>query len=117
MLGDRIKELRIRAKISQKELAEKMNVTQGAVSQWETNRTMPDMESLPILAEILSVPVSDILNDNHQSAPKPNVNAIAETIYRRPGLRALFNTAKNASEEDINLVLDMLEVARRRSGK
>lgn len=48
--------------LTQKELAEKIGVTDKAVSKWETGRGMPDVSVLEKLAEELEVTVSEILN-------------------------------------------------------
>ena len=42
-IGERIGELRKRAGYTQKELAEKLNVTVQMVSKWETGATAPDV--------------------------------------------------------------------------
>lgn len=48
--------------ITQKELAEKLGVTDKAVSKWETGRGMPDVSVLEELSKELEVSVSEILN-------------------------------------------------------
>lgn len=48
-----IRELRIAAGLTQTELAEKMEVNQTAVSQWERNAVLPSSERLPDLADAL----------------------------------------------------------------
>ncbi len=48
--------------ITQKELAEKLGVTDKAVSKWETGRGMPDVSVLEDLSKELEVSVSEILN-------------------------------------------------------
>ena len=47
---------------SQKDLAEKLNITDKAVSKWETGRSSPDVSMLIPLAEELEVTVTEILN-------------------------------------------------------
>lgn len=48
--------------LTQKELAEKLGVTDKAVSKWETGRGMPDVSVLENLSKELEVSVSEILN-------------------------------------------------------
>ena len=48
--------------MTQAELAEKMNVTDKAVSKWERNFSCPDVNSLPKLAEVLNITVEELLN-------------------------------------------------------
>lgn len=39
-----------------------MNVTDKAVSKWERNLSCPDVNSIPKLAEVLSISVEELLN-------------------------------------------------------
>lgn len=52
---------RKRLGITQKELAIRLNVSQGAISQWEIGTTNPSIELLPRLAEILGCTVDELL--------------------------------------------------------
>ena len=54
--------LRKEKNMTQNNLAEKMNVTDKAVSKWERNLSCPDVNSIPKLAEILDVSVEELLN-------------------------------------------------------
>ncbi|MBE6800391.1 MAG: helix-turn-helix transcriptional regulator [Ruminococcaceae bacterium] len=60
-IGKFISELRKEKALTQKELAEKLNVTDKAVSKWETGRSAPDIALLTALSEILGVTVVDII--------------------------------------------------------
>ena len=59
-LGMMIAELRKEKGMTQLELAEKMGVTDKAVSKWERDLSCPDINSLPNLAEILGVSVDHL---------------------------------------------------------
>ncbi len=48
--------------LNQKELAEKLSVTDKAVSKWETGRGMPEVSLLIPLANLLNVSVTELLN-------------------------------------------------------
>lgn len=60
--GKFISERRKALGYNQKELAEKLNITDKAVSKWETGRSAPDVSLLIPLAGILQVSVAEILN-------------------------------------------------------
>ena len=47
--------------LTQQELAEKLNVTNKAVSKWETGQGAPDIGTLSPLADVLRVTVDEIL--------------------------------------------------------
>ena len=64
MIADRLKGLRKQNHMTQTDLAERLNVTQTAISQWETGRTRPDQELLGKIASIFSVSVDYLLGEN-----------------------------------------------------
>ena len=61
-MGEIISYLRKEKGMTQNDLAEKMNVTDKAVSKWERNLSCPDVNSIPKLAEILGTTVEELLN-------------------------------------------------------
>ena len=54
-LGQKITELRKKNNLSQEGLAEKMNVSRQAVSKWESNQSIPDIEKIVNLSELFGV--------------------------------------------------------------
>lgn len=60
--GQFIQELRKAKKLTQNDLADLLQVTNKAVSRWETGEGFPDVVLLPRLSEVLSVTIDDILN-------------------------------------------------------
>ena len=60
-MGETIAELRKERGMTQKDLAEQMNVTDKAVSKWERDLSCPDINSIPKLAEVLAVSVEDLM--------------------------------------------------------
>lgn len=56
-----IKKYRMAANLTQSELADKLFVTRQAVSSWENGRTQPDIESLGLLSQALSVSIEELI--------------------------------------------------------
>ena len=78
-LGTIISERRKQCGMTQLELAEKMGVTDKAVSKWERDLSCPDIHSLPTLAEILGVSVEDLMQIKKEAdAPAGKVSEIME---------------------------------------
>lgn len=50
--------------MTQKELADKLNVDQTAVSQWERGEAMPRADKLPEIAKILGCTIDDLFEDD-----------------------------------------------------
>lgn len=60
-LGQKIAELRKKDHLSQEGLAEKMNVSRQAVSKWESNQSIPDIEKIVDLSELFGVTTDYLL--------------------------------------------------------
>ena len=60
-LGQIIASLRKEHGMTQANLAEKMNVTDKAVSKWERDQSCPDVGSLPRLAEVLGISLDELM--------------------------------------------------------
>lgn len=76
-IGLKISELRKEKNMTQMELADKMNISFQAVSNWERGNSMPDVSKLPELAQIFNVTVDDLLNEQSaliNSAAKENLS-------------------------------------------
>lgn len=60
-IGKFIAECRKAKKLTQKQLAEKLNITDRAVSKWETGKSMPDSSIMLDLCALLDIGVNDLL--------------------------------------------------------
>ena len=60
-LGNRIKELRKAQNINQDDLAEKLFVSRQTISNWENDKSYPDIQSVLLLSEIFGVSVDNLL--------------------------------------------------------
>ena len=70
--------------MTQKELAEKLGITDRAVSKWENGRSMPDLSLLQPLSHVLKIDVNDLLNgaiiseDTYRKKSGENLISLAE---------------------------------------
>ena len=69
-LGEKIREARRKCGLSQEQLAEKMSVSRSAIAKWETDKGLPDVGNLKVLARLLNVSVDHLLDDG-ESARAP----------------------------------------------
>lgn len=69
-IGKIIREIRIKNKLSQKELSKKYNVTYQAVSKWETGKNMPDIQILKQICSDYNVSLEEILDGKNNSKSK-----------------------------------------------
>lgn len=61
-IGKFIAECRVKQELTQLQLAEKLNITDRAVSKWERGKSLPDASCMLELCEILNITVMDLLN-------------------------------------------------------
>lgn len=72
IVAKNISELRIEGKMTQLELAEKLNYSDKAVSKWERGESIPDVITLKAIADMFGVTV-DYLITEHKEDVKPPV--------------------------------------------
>lgn len=58
--GKTIKSLREKRKLTQKELAEQINVSDKTISKWETEKGLPDVSVIEELAKALGVSITEL---------------------------------------------------------
>ena len=69
-IGEVIKRYRVECNMTQEELGKQVFVTKQAVSKWENNRTMPDLDAIRKLTDILHIPHEEILGGTIVQAQK-----------------------------------------------
>ena len=60
-IGKFIAECRKKTNLTQMQLAEKLNITDRAISKWETGKSLPDSSIMLDLCDVLSISVNDLL--------------------------------------------------------
>ena len=74
MTGELIRRLRTDMGLTQKQLAEKLHVSDKAVSKWETGGGCPDVLLLPVLAEVFGVDMQALLSGSIDKNEKEKGN-------------------------------------------
>lgn len=75
--GRLLKTLRINAKYTQKEFAEKLNTSSSTISKWENSLSYPDIQSLREIAHILNITYEELLNPTDTLMKMENQTFIA----------------------------------------
>ena len=76
-MGEIISTLRKEKEMTQKELADKLNITDKAVSKWERDLACPDTQTLPKVAELLGVSIEELLRDHPD---EEDMQALADKV-------------------------------------
>lgn len=59
-IGEKISQMRKQNNMTQKDLAEKLNVSDKVISKWETGKCLPDVETMLKLSKVLDVSISEL---------------------------------------------------------
>lgn len=72
--GKTIRELREKSGLTQKDLAEKINVSDKTISKWETGKGLPDIGIIEELSKALSVSIGELLTGEYRNNENPAGN-------------------------------------------
>ena len=105
-LGKKIRQLRFRANLTQEQLANKLGIGPQSVSKWENGASMPDIATLPLLAEVFGVTIDDLFdltNDQRLSRIENSLDITEELpqdLFREyeDFLKAQLGDAKNGRQ-------------------
>lgn len=73
-LGEKLYELRKLKKLTQDEVAEKLNVTRQTISKWETDQSTPDFDKIVPLCELYEISPNELFNKENQEEKVKNNN-------------------------------------------
>jgi transcriptional regulator with XRE-family HTH domain len=59
-LHERLARMRLAAGLTQREAAQALGIKSPSVAQWESGRSRPDLERLPVLARIYKVTIEEL---------------------------------------------------------
>ena len=76
--AEKLKSIRKQARMSQEQLAEKLGVSRQAVTKWETDAGIPDIENIMAISALFDISIDELLS-NERGAKKP-VDYLYESI-------------------------------------
>jgi len=72
-LGQRIASYRSAARLSQGDLAEKLNVSRQSVSKWETDASIPELDKLLLMSDLFHVSLDALVRGDTAPNPEPGL--------------------------------------------
>ena len=88
-LGSILTELRKQNNMTQADLAEKMCVTDKAVSKWERDISCPNIETIQKLADFFNIPVDELLSAKSSSKKNNIITLIFNAVALAMGISVL----------------------------
>ena len=113
-LGIMIASLRKEQGLTQLELAEKMGVTDKAVSKWERDLSCPDVNTIPKLAEVFGISVDELMQvkaaslDGGKKDITPMIHMIMKAVALAMGVGVVVLSV--LKELDVNSGFGMLGI-------
>lgn len=110
--GQLVARLRSEQGLTQQELADRLGVTSKAVSRWETGRGYPDVEILPVIAELFSITVDELLKGERQ-----NTGAEQKTVLSYEKSEWRMSSGENRVHDKNTNYMEALDRRNLRKGK
>lgn len=115
--GDTIRSLREKNGLTQKQLAVRLNVSDKAVSKWETNRGLPDVGVLSDLAAALNISVAELLAGEYMENHNRSSNMKKTVFYVCPVCGNVIMAAGRGSYSCCGILLPELEAEKSEAGE
>lgn len=117
-IGDNIRKLREHHGLSQVELGRIAGVSDKAVSTWENGLKVPRMGAVERICDYFGLQRSDILNDEPALVnADAELTEYLEMLRTRPECRMLFSVTRNATKEDVEKAVAIIEALRKTEGR
>jgi len=103
--------------LTQAELAQQLGVSKSAVSMYERGNREPELELLQAMADFFQVSVSSLLGRDEDALVNadPELTQYLEGLRDRPELRMLFSITRDATREDVEAAVRIIEALRGRN--
>ena len=110
-IGKRISSLRKAMGMKQEELAERLDVSGQAVSNWENDQTCPDISLLPRLARVFGVTTDYLLTGEQEQPPPVRMVPEEERKDLRDMMLRILVESGNGDRVRVNLPMQLVQVA------
>ena len=100
-IAEKIRQQRRLVNISQDELSKRAGVSLKTIQRWEAAQRSPRMEEIQKLAEVLKVPVSELLSDSPTPAPVMQVIPTQEKSTQEKNTGMLTITFENGRKIEV----------------
>jgi transcriptional regulator with XRE-family HTH domain len=110
---NKICELLEEKKVTQVDLMNYLGVNKGVFTHWKSGRSQSYNRYLVQIAEFFGVSVSELTGEEENvNAPvylDDETRELVDALRKRPEMRTLFKVSRNASKEDVEMAVDIIE--------
>lgn len=108
-IGEKLKELREKAGYNKREAAEKFDMPYTTYNNYETDARDVGSETLRKIARFYGVTTDYILENEFLTEDQEDLLPFLEELRYRPEMRMLFSASKEASKDDIEKAVKIIE--------
>ena len=94
-IGEKIRMARIKANLTQEQVAEVLNVSRQTISNWETGKTYPDIVSVVKLSDLYDISLDHLLKEEKPMSKSDYLNYLEEST----------NTVKSRIRQSIIILI------------
>lgn len=106
--GEKLRNARIEADLSQEQLAEQISVSRSAVAKWETDKGLPDIENIKAVSRLLDVSIDSLLSDDEPFSLQTTKVAVDLDSYQvSPPCRSKQDAAVLAAYPDADAIFPL----------
>lgn len=113
LIGSRLTALRNNRGLTQEQVADALNVKRARYNSWENNIANPGLDLLKSIANFFNVSTDDLLENESPKATFEDTDKILEFFHKRPEMKVLFSATKNATKEDIEQAVKIIEALKK----
>lgn len=109
--GEKIKQARMAKKLTQKQLAEKINAKHNSISDWEKDKCKPDMDTIELLCGVLEVTPAYLMG----SKSDDDYAVIIGNLMSEPDILDFIEEYKALDKEDKKAIKQIVSSLNKRS--
>lgn len=95
-IGSRIRQYRMLAKLTQKELAQRCGISESAIRNYELGNRLPDSETLKTIASALEI--------NYYALKQPDPSTVSGALHMLFLLESMYGLSPEMENEEIRLI-------------
>ena len=110
------KDLRTKSKLTQQEMADKLNISRSSVGMYESGEREPSFELLEQIADYFNVDMNYLLGKSELSEHIPqgyylndDTREMAQFMFDNPEYKVLFDASRKVRKDDIALVKALMD--------
>ena len=113
-----LKILREQKGVKQSDVSKHLGIDRSTYAKYESGASEPNLEMINMMAEYYGVSLNYILTGKNEKTPlvnnDPELTAYLEELRTRPEMRMLFSLTKDATKEDVEQAVRVIEALRKK---